>query len=288
MEYLIHIGILISIYSLLGISLNLILGYTGLLSMTSAAFYGIGGYMTAILISAFGINFFLAMLISAFISGTIALIIGYTFSKFRGDYFALGSFGFNIITVSIFVNWISVTGGALGISGIDRPELFGFTFSNNLNFLLLSFFILILVYFVCRNIIKSSFGRILKAIREDEKAIEIFGYKTHYYKLAIFVIGGFIASLAGSLFASYITYINPISFGVNESIFILAIIILGGLSSNRGAIVGSIILIILPEALRFIGLPTEVAAQLRQIIYGFVLILLMLYRPQGLIGKYKI
>lgn len=272
---------------MLGISLNLVVGYTGLLSMTCAAFYGIGAYVTAILLTAYGIGFFPALLTSVAVAGIIALPIGYSLSKFTGDYFALGSFGFNIITVSIFVNWISVTGGPLGISGIERPSLFSFVLSDNLHFLMLALLLVFLIYLTCRMIVDSSFGRVLKAIREDEKAIEIFGYKTHHYKLAVFVIGGMIAAIAGALFATYIAYINPLSFGVGESIFILAIIILGGLSNNRGAIIGSTFLILLPEALRFIGLPTELAAQIRQVIYGLVLVLLMLYRPHGLVGKYK-
>lgn len=268
--------------------MNLVVGYTGLLSMAHAAFYGIGAYVSAIILVNFGASFFWALFISLALSGLVSLTVGYVFSKFRGDYFALSSFGFNIIVVGIFVNWTSLTNGALGISGINRPSFFGFVFSNNLHFLLLSFIFVLLVYLLCQMITHSSFGRVLRAIREDEMVIEIFGYKAHYYKLTIFVISSMISAIAGVLFASYITYINPISFGVNESIFILVIIILGGLASNKGAIMGSIFLILLPEALRFIGLPMELAAQLQQIIYGFILILLMLYRPQGLMGKYKI
>jgi branched-chain amino acid transport system permease protein len=136
--------------------------------------------------------------------------------------------------------------------------------------------------------VQSSFGRILKAIREDEKVIGIFGYKTIYYKLTIFVVGAMMAAIAGSLYAAYITYIDPSTFTVNESIFIIAIIILGGLASLRGSIIGAVFLVLLPEFLRFVGFPDEIAAQLRQAVYGLLLILLMLYRPQGLVGEYKL
>ena len=148
--------------------------------------------------------------------------------------------------------------------------------------------VLAVVYFIARFITRSSFGRVLKAIREDEEAISVFGYNTTYYKLVIFVISAMLAAIAGSLFASYITFIDPSSFSLNESIFILAIIILGGLSSNRGAVVGAAFLIILPEALRFVGFPSDVAAQMRQVVYGLILILLMLYRPQGFLGEYRL
>ena len=288
MEYLIHLGILVAIYAILGISLNLIVGYTGLLSVTQAAFYGIGAYSTAILLTNYEMNFFLSVIVGIVITALTSLLIGFVLSRFKEDYFALCSFGFNVIIWSIFLNWQSLTRGPLGIPGISRPEIFGFVFSENIWFLLLAVVIAILVFLFAQFISKSSFGRVLKAIREDEQAIQVFGYKTNYYKLAIFVIGGMLAGIAGSLFASYITFIDPSTFTLNESIFILAIIILGGLANLRGSVLGALFLILLPEILRFVGFPTDVAAQMRQAVYGLLLILLMLYRPQGLMGEYKL
>lgn len=288
MEYLIHIAILVSIYAILGLSLNLVVGYTGLLSVTHAAFYGIGAYVTAILLTSYGMNFFLAVLISIVITAIISLLIGFVLSKFNDDYFALGSFGFNVIIYSVLLNWQSLTRGPLGIPGIPRPSIFGFVFSENLSFLILSAVLTLLVYLVCQFITTSSFGRVLKAIREDEKAISVFGYRVLWYKLSIFVISAGIAAIAGSLFASYITFIDPSTFTLNESIFILAIIILGGLANNKGAVLGAVCLILLPEILRFVGFPDSVAAQMSQVVYGVILILLMLYRPQGLVGEYKL
>ena len=209
-------------------------------------------------------------------------------SKFDDDYYALASFGFNIIIFSVFLNWQELTRGPLGIPGISKPSFFDLDFSSNLSFLGLSLAILAIIYFASRFIVNSSFGRVLKAIREDEKAIQVFGYNTLYYKLAIFVISATMAAVAGSLFASYITFIDPSSFWLMESIFILAIVILGGLSNLKGSLLGALFLILLPEALRFVGLPNDIAAQMRQVIYGVILIILMLYRPQGLAGEYKL
>lgn len=288
MAYLVHIAILVSIYAILGLSLNLIVGYTGLLSVTQAAFFGIGAYATAILLTTTGMNFFLSVLIGILVTGVISFLIGFVLSKFKDDYFALGSFGFNIIIYSIFLNWQSLTRGPLGIPGIARPSLFGFVLSDNLPFLILSIIVALLVYLLCAFITRSSFGRVLKTIREDEEAIAVFGYRTLWYKLAIFVIGAMMASVAGALFASYITFVDPSTFTLNESIFILAIIILGGLANNKGAVIGATCLILLPEALRFVGFPDDIAAQMRQLAYGAILILLMLYRPQGLVGEYKL
>jgi len=288
MDYFIHIAIIVSIYVILGLSLNLIVGYTGLLSMTQAAFYGIGAYATAILMTDKGMNFFASLVFGALITGVASLLIGIILSRFRDDYYALGSFGFNVIVWSVFLNWQELTRGPLGIPGIKRPELFGFWFDDNFSFLVLSMLFALVAYLICEFIAASSFGRVLKAIREDEEAIRVFGYKTHLYKLAIFVIGAVMAGVAGALFASYITFIDPSTFSLNESIFILAIIIMGGLASNKGAVLGAVFLILLPEVLRFVGFPSDIAAQMRQVTYGLILILLMLYRPQGMLGKYKL
>ncbi len=288
MEYLIHLAILFSIYAILALSLNLIFGYTGLLSLAHAAFFGIGAYTTAILTTQYEFNFFLSLAIGIIHAMLAAGLIGYVLSKFKGDYYALGSLGFTIIVFAIMLNWQSLTSGPLGIPGIPRPVLFGIDFSQNLNFLLLTTICLLLVYIVCRFIVNSSFGRVLKAIREDEEAIQVFGYNAHHFKLAIFTIGAGLAAIAGSLFAAYITYIDPSTFGSNESVYLWSIIILGGLASLRGSILGALFLVLLPEALRFVGFPTEIAAQMRQLVYGLLLVLLMLYRPQGLIGEYKL
>jgi len=268
--------------------LNMIVGYTGLLSITQAAFYGIGAYVTAILMVSLGMNFFLALLCAIIVTGVLSLAIGFVLSKFKDDYYALGSFGFNIIIYSIFLNWQSLTRGPLGIPGIPRPALFGFVFSENAWFLLLGVICAAIIYGICQYVTRSSFGRVLKAIREDEEAVSVFGYHTLWYKLAIFVIGAMMAAVAGALFASYITFIDPSTFTLTESIFILAIIILGGLANNKGSIIGAACLILLPEILRFVGFPDDIAAQMRQVTYGVILILLMLYRPQGLVGEYRL
>lgn len=288
MEYFIHLAILIGIYGILGLSLNLIVGYTGLLSVTHAAFYGIGAYATAIFLTEYGVSFFLSILIGIIFAIVCSSVIGLVLSRFRGDFYALGSFGFNIILYSIFLNWQDVTRGPLGIPGISRPEIFGFALTENFHFLILVAVILGIIYLLSHYIVNSSFGRVLKAIREDEEAIQVFGYHTHYYKLTIFVISAAMAAVGGSLFATYITFIDPSTFALTESIFLLSIIILGGLANLRGAVLGALLLILLPEFLRFVGFPSDIAAQMRQVVYGLLLIILMLYRPQGLIGEYKL
>ena len=288
MEYLFHLIILFSIYAILGLSLNLIVGYTGLLSVTHASFYGIGAYATAILLTQTDIGFILSVLLGITIASVVALAIGSVLSRFNGDYYALGSLGFCVITFSVFLNWDSLTRGPLGISGIPKPELFGLSFSSGMLFAVLAVCTLVLAYGICRFVASASFGRVLKAIREDEHAIQVFGYRTLWYKLVVFVISAAVAAVAGALFASYVTYIDPSTFTIIESIFVLAIVILGGLGSLRGSLLGALLLVLLPELLRFVGFPPEIAGQMRELTYGVILIVLMLYCPRGLIGEYKL
>lgn len=288
MDFFIHLAILISIYAILALSLNLLVGYAGLISMATAAFMGIGAYFVAVALTRFELNFFVALILAIAFASVIAYLVDFALSRFKGDYFALGSMGIVIVTSGIFVNWQSITGGPLGIANIPRPSIFSFELSENWHILALSLVFLLLTYLVCRWIALSSFGRVLRAIREDEKAIGVFGYETSEYKLAAFIISSALAALAGGLFATYFSYISPGSFSLSESIIVLTVIILGGLASNKGAILGAAIVILLPELLRFVGLPSAIAADMRHIIYGLILILLMHYRPQGFLGEYKL
>lgn len=288
MEYFVHLATLFAIYAILGISLNLVVGYTGFLSVTHAAFFGVGAYVTAILMTSVGANFFVALTIGMGGAAICALLIGAVLSRLSGDYYVLGTVGFNFVVFSIFMNWKSLTRGPLGIPGIPRPDIFGIDFFSGPIFLALSVAALVAIYVLARRIVQSSFGRILKAVREDERAIQVFGYRTLSYKLAIFVIAAMMASLAGSLFASYISFIDPVSFSLPESVFILAIVVVGGMANLRGSLLGAFILVLLPELLRFVGFDPGVAAQMRLAIYGVLLTLFMLYRPQGFIGEYKL
>ncbi len=269
-------------------SLNLIAGYTGLFSMAHAVFYATGAYTTAILLTKSEINFFLTVVAGIALTILMSLLIGTVLSRFREDYYAIVSLGFGAIAVAVLFNWKSLTRGAFGIPGIEKPDLFGFHFLSMASFLILSLIFFLIIFFLCRFIVKSSFGRVLQAIREDEKAVEVFGYNTSLYKLAIFVIGAMMASVAGSLYATFFEFINPSISTLNESILIFVMIIMGGLASLYGSILGATFLILLPELLRFIGMPDDIAGYMRQIIYGIILLYLMLHRPQGLIGEYKL
>lgn len=287
MEYLINLAILFCIYSTLALSLNLVVGMTGLLSLAQAAFYGIGAYATAIGMTTLGLGFLPTILLGMFVNAILAFVVGKILARFQGDYYAIVSAGLSIIVFSILLNWKAVTKGPLGIFGIGKPEIFGLNFYSNASFLLLSLIIVIIAYLIYNLIDKSSFGRALKAIREDEQLARVMGYNAKHFKSIIFVISAAMSGVAGAMFASYIAFIDPSTFQLKEGIFLFTIIIVGGLSSAWGSIVGALILISLPEVLRFIGLPYETAAQMQQIIYGGMLVLMMVIKPQGLFGKYR-
>jgi branched-chain amino acid transport system permease protein len=287
MDYFIHIAIYIAIFSVVAMSLNLITGYTGLFSITHASFYGIGAYTTALVLTKLGAGFFVSVLLGMVLTVGASLLIGSVLSRFNDDYYAIASLGFNTIVFSVFLNWQDLTGGGQGVFGVPRAAIFGYRLISNAGFLVLSAVMFGLAFITCRFIVKSSLGRVLRAIREDEKAVAVLGYNIAFYKLAIFMIGSMMASVAGSLYASYIGYIDPSVSGLNESIFMFVIIILGGLGTLQGPVVGTMFLIVLPEALRYIGLPVIIAAKVQELIYGLALTMLMLFRPQGLAGEYK-
>lgn len=288
MDYIFQILILISIYGILTLAQNLVMGNTGLLTIAGAAFYGVGAYVAAILATKFGVNIVAALFMAPIVAGVMALVIGTSFARFRDDYFMLATLGFLMIFNTVIRNWESLTGGSFGIAGIPKPNFFGLVLDTPFSFVWLALLILVLVTTITYFISRSSFGRVLNAIREDEEALKIFGYKTSTYKLIAFAIGAALSSLGGVLFASYITFIDASSFTINESILLWAMIILGGLARNRGALLGALLLIIIPEGLRFVGFPDELAGLMRQCIYGLLLVFLMLYRPQGILGKYKL
>jgi branched-chain amino acid transport system permease protein len=287
MSYALHILIMITIYLILSLSLNLLVGYTGLLSICHAAFYGIGAYTSTLLIVKLGLSFPVALICGVLMAMLLSLLVAYPSLRLKGDYFVLTSLGFQIIVFSILYNWVGLTRGPYGIPGIPRPNLFGIEFGNLLLFLLLSAILASIVILVIYRLTSSPFGRALKAIREDELVTLALGKNVARFKIWSFVIASGIAAISGSLYAGYVTYIDPTSFTLDESIFILAIILVGGSGNLKGPIVGTAFMIILPEILRFLGIPDTIAPNVRQMIYGALLVLLMRYRSQGIAGEYK-
>lgn len=287
MEYVLHILVITGIYIILTLSLNLVVGYTGLASLGHAAFSCVGAYTSSLLALNLGLSPWLGLSIGACVAALLGVIIGFPSLRLKGDYLALATFGLGVIIYSVTKNWVSVTRGPMGLPGIPGFSVFGFELSEIWSYLLLVVLFVLLTFSVIRRIVNSPFGRILRGIREDEIATLAMGKDVDRHKIMVFVIGAFFAGIAGSLYAHYITFIDPSSFTVMESITILLMVVFGGMGSLLGSFVGASILVIFPEALRFLGLPSSIAAPLRQMIYGLLLVVLMLRRPQGIWGRYK-
>lgn len=287
MEYFIHILVISGIYIILTLSLNLIVGYTGLAGLGHIAFACVGAYTSSLLALDFGISPWVGLMVGACTAALLGLILGFPSIRLRGDYLALATFGFGVIVYSVSKNWVDLTRGPMGLPGIPKFNLFGFELQPVWSYLILVLIFVAITGFTINRIVHSPFGRILRSIRDDEVASLSIGTNVNKYKLIVFVIGAFFAGIAGSLYAHYITFIDPSSFTVMESIAVLLMVVFGGMGSIKGSFVGALILVIFPEMLRFLGMPSSVAAPLRQMIYGLLLIILMLKRPQGIIGEYR-
>ena len=300
--FAITIGTVFAIWAILAVSLNLVVGFTGLLSVGHIGFFGIGAYATAILTSnasyelsrtdaipTYGWPFFAALPVSVTLTGLVAIVVGVAFNRFRDDIFVLVSFGFAIIAFNTFLNLRGLTRGAFGIHQIERPAIGGWVIDGELEFLLFALAVLAFVVLISWLVVTSSFGRVLTAIREDEEAIAVFGYRVTHYKLAVWVISAMMAGLAGSLFASWTSFIDPNSFILLESMLLVAIVILGGLATIWGSLLGAMTFVLMEEGMRFLPfIPAEYVGQARQIVLGVLLVLLMLFRPQGLVGRYRL
>jgi branched-chain amino acid transport system permease protein len=286
MEYLLHLLILIAFYTLLAQSLNLSAGFTGLISLAHAGFYGIGAYTTAILSTQFGFSFWLNIPLAMIISGAIAFVVSLIALRTVEDYFIICTLGIQVILFSIMNNWMDLTRGPLGIPGIPSIYFFGLSLDGKVPFLLLSLFFVVFIWFLLKNMANSGFGRILKAISEDEIYTQSIGKDVYHAKITSFTISAVFAAIPGALYAHYISYIDPTSFTVNESIFILSIVIIGGLGNLTGSFWASAFLVLLPEGLSFIGMPDSIAANMRQIIYGLILVLVMVTGRNGVKGLF--
>lgn len=287
MDYLWHILILICLYTILAMSLNVIVGYTGMLSLCHAAFYGIGGYSVALLMVNLHWQFLPAIFFAMFISAMLSLIVSLPSLRLRGDFFVLATLAFQVITFSLLYNWTNLTHGPYGISDIPSPSLLGVRIDTAPRYAILASGIACMCGLLILNLIASPFGRVLVATRDDQVAATALGKNTLTFRILAFAIGAAIAAVAGGLYACYARYIDPTSFNTLESIFILSVLVAGGAGSMYGPVTGAVLLIVLPEILRFLPLTDAIAANLRQIIYGMLLIVLMRFRPQGIQGKYK-
>jgi len=269
----------IFLYSILVLSLNLILGYTGQISFGHAAFYGIGAYTAAILMTRLGISFWLAMLSGGVVAGMSGVFVGIPCLRVKGNYLALVTLGFGEIIRFIMQNWTGFTGGPMGITRIPSPKLLYFDLNDDIHYYYLIVILYLIVYGGTKRIVTSHIGRACVAIREDETAASIMGVNTTYYKLLMFAVGTFLAGIAGAYWASYLTVVAPLNFTLDESIIMVMMLIVGGVGSLQGSILGAAIMVTVFEVFRPLY-------EYRFLIIGLLLIMVLFWRPQGVLGKW--
>ena len=284
LAYFSHVLVIVCIYVILAAGLNLVMGYGGLINLGHVAFFGIGAYSSALLTGQ-GVPFLLAFLLSGLVSGLSGLVLFFLTKRLKSDYLGLASLGFSFVVYSFMLNWVSLTGGALGISGIERPSLFGFSFSSNHEYLMLALATAAFAVLAVYAVVRSPFGRLLQASRDDSGRASVLGKDVGAVQRKAMFVSAFLAGLAGSLFAHYISYISPSSFILSEIILIITIVVVGGLASLKGSVAAAVLIIFVAESLRFLSLPADIAGPGRQIIYALVLLGILMFRPRGLFGR---
>lgn len=289
MEYILHIGIMINIYILLVLSANLPIGMANLLTLGQAAFYGIGAYISAFFLMQFNLPFVIVVLAVMLLTGLFSYLVSFASIKLKGDYFVLATLGFQMIVYTVLYNWTDVTHGPYGVPGIPSVKLLGiWSISGVWGYFFLTTVVSILVAYLFKTIKYSPYGRILRALRNDEHSVAAMGRNPVAFKSWAFFLSAAFSGLAGLIYASYVSYIDPTSFTLDESIFIISALFIGGTGNIRGPIFGALFVVVLPEILRFVGMPDTIAANMRQIIYGLALIIIMYFRPQGVWGETEI
>lgn len=287
MDLVLHLMIMTTVYIIFALSLNVELGYTGLFNFGHVAFFAIGAYTSA-LFSLGGLPFAAGLLSGMIAAGIGGFILSIPALKLRGDYFGIATLGFGEIIRLLFQNEVWLTKGPMGIPAIPRPALFSYRFESLDQYLVLYAGFAVLTFIILSRVVKSPFGRALKAIRDDETAAEILGKNTFVFRIKSLVIGSVFAGLAGALWAHYTTFISPGDFTILETILVLLMIVLGGKGTMTGPVAGAVVLVFFQESLRFLHLPPEwsrYVAPLQQMIFGALLVALMILRPDGLVRE---
>lgn len=278
--YIINLGTLLAIFIILGISYNLLLGYSGQFSLGHAAFFGLGAYVTGLLSKDLGFDLLLALLVATIVGGAIGLLIGYPARRVHGIFLVLMTIGLAYVFVEL-VGILEITGGKNGLVGIPASTIFGIELNRN-GLLILVWVVALLVTWLTRSGLRSPFGRLLEGIRENELAARSLGKRTGSAKVQAFMTSAALAALAGGLFTAHLRYISPTEFDLHRMIEIISIVIIGGVGVFWGPYFGAIIVVVVPQLLTFLEVPSALAGNLNIVIFSLILLLIIRFRPQGL------
>jgi branched-chain amino acid transport system permease protein len=287
MEFWVHVLNFILLLSILGVSLNLLLGYAGLVSMAHGALFGVGAYAAALVSGSLGVPFPLTLVVAVGVTTAVAAAVTVPALRVYGEYLILLTLAFQMVIYGLMLSWTDLTAGRTGIAGIARPAVLGRPLTTPTAFLPLIAVVTAIAFAVAWRIGESPFGRVLKALRDDERATLAIGKSVLRYKIAVFAISGALAGVAGGLFAHYQAFINPFSFTLDRSIFLVALVVLGGTANLLGTFVGAVLFVGLPEMLRFLQARQDIVDAVRNLVFGGLLVLFMRFRPQGLVPEYS-
>jgi branched-chain amino acid transport system permease protein len=276
-EYILNVAVLAGIYVILTTGLNITNGLTGLMSFGYAAFYGIGAYTAAILATRYGMPFWATFAAAGIVAGAFGVAIALPTLRLKGIFLALITIGFQEIVFLVTLNWISLTRGPMGIPGIPPPSLGGYSFESNRDYFYLILALNVVTLLLVSRIMDSRVGRMFVAIREDDVAAQSVGIPVFPARMLSFVFSTVLAGVAGAFFAHHARFVSADSFRLDETFVILTMLIVGGMGTLVGPIIGAVFLVILPEVARFL-------AHYREIVYGTILIAVILFRPQGIAG----
>ena len=284
--YIFNLLILVSISGILAGSLNFIIGYAGIYSLAHAAFFGVSAYTAALAAMHVSTSLLVTIPLAMAMCTVLSLAISLPALRVRGEYFVAASLGLQMIAFTVFAEWKNVTGGLGGLTGVPIATIFGYELRSLGAFLVAALVCLALVTLSILLMVRTSFGRSLRAIRDNEIAAASFGKNVALVKTLAVAMSSALCAVAGVLYAFHISYVSPESFTIDLSVLVMAMIIIGGTGTVFGPLLGALVIHLLPAGLTYLTfLPARDIASLQQIIYGAAMVLLMIFRPSGLIGR---
>ncbi len=282
MEHLLFVGTLILVWVIVSVAANLVIGYTGMMAMGHAAYLGVGAYTAASLNIFLGVDYFTCIAAAAIVSALVAVLTLLPLLRLEGFYFALATLGLNFVFFDLFHNLAPRVEGSEGLHGLKLPWLLASTETR----LMTTLVVTIICVLFAKRLVDAPLGRVLRAVRDRPDAVLAVGKQPTRYQAAIWGVSGAMTGIAGALYAATLFYIDPTLFTMNASILILVFVGVGGLASIAGSVLGPIMLITFTESLRYVGMPSHLAGPVQQALYGALLIGLMIFRRQGLMGQH--
>ena len=275
--FLVTLLIFVGIYIVVCTGLSLIFGFAGQLSLTQAAFYGIGAYASALITTRLAMPYWVGLAAAATLPALVAFVIGVPILRLRHFYLAMATLAFSEIMAVIFIQEIDITGGPTGITHVPSPSLFGFKFDTPERYFYLVWVIVLGVVLFSHNLIESRFGRALRAISDNEVAAGAMGVNVTAMKSLMFILSAVFAGIGGSLYAHFVSFVNPDPFAVSLSVLLVIMVAVGGVKSLWGAVLGAIFITVLPS---FLG----AYKQYSMLVYGLILVLSLMFMPNGIAG----